>query len=237
MNVGQIEDGSGLLSVHLPYTYNPVISASLTPNIFPTYESPSVSFITGTYLTMSATYWRIPQKADFSDLLPTSALMDRTRHSGAGFDFQVGAISGGSLQIDDYTVGVVAAGAPFTLEVESNRSYEVTLGLSCADVILPGWDEHRDIEPFVMSVEGGCGTGTAMGWGGIASFTDMQGNRMALPEITSSIGDLRTNLSGIEFTPLLNAVPEPQSWAMLIVGFGLTGNVLRKRRSFRAANA
>jgi PEP-CTERM motif len=30
--------------------------------------------------------------------------------------------------------------------------------------------------------------------------------------------------------PLLSAVPEPSSWAMLIIGFGFVGNGLRKRR-------
>ena len=36
--------------------------------------------------------------------------------------------------------------------------------------------------------------------------------------------------------PLVAAVPEPQTWAMLILGFGLIGVALRRRRGARAWN-
>jgi hypothetical protein len=36
-------------------------------------------------------------------------------------------------------------------------------------------------------------------------------------------------------TPATGAIPEPQSWAMLIAGFGLTGAMLRRRRTLATA--
>ena len=36
--------------------------------------------------------------------------------------------------------------------------------------------------------------------------------------------------SGVFLTQTTASVPEPASWALLIVGFGLTGAVLRRRR-------
>ena len=39
------------------------------------------------------------------------------------------------------------------------------------------------------------------------------------------------------FVPKVSAVPEPATWAMMIVGFGLVGGVMRRRRSVRVTYA
>lgn len=39
--------------------------------------------------------------------------------------------------------------------------------------------------------------------------------------------------SFVNVHPLITAVPEPQTWAMMILGFGLIGVVLRRRRGAR----
>lgn len=43
--------------------------------------------------------------------------------------------------------------------------------------------------------------------------------------------------AGWSMTPLNGAVPEPDSWVLLIAGFGLTGAVLRRRRVLQPAPA
>jgi hypothetical protein len=47
-------------------------------------------------------------------------------------------------------------------------------------------------------------------------------------------GDYQFDSTQVTFT-LSNNVPEPASWALLIVGFGLTGTVLRRRRTMATA--
>ena len=39
------------------------------------------------------------------------------------------------------------------------------------------------------------------------------------------------NNPGLSFSLIGGAVPEPASWAILIVGFGLTGTMLHRRRA------
>lgn len=41
-------------------------------------------------------------------------------------------------------------------------------------------------------------------------------------------------ITGLRFDPIRSAVPEPSSWAFMVVGFGLLGGVLRKKRENRA---
>lgn len=36
------------------------------------------------------------------------------------------------------------------------------------------------------------------------------------------------------FTPTPGGVPEPATWAMLVLGFGVAGSALRRSRSVRA---
>jgi hypothetical protein len=49
-----------------------------------------------------------------------------------------------------------------------------------------------------------------------------------LPLQSLSVGNIQLNVTNI------SAVPEPASWAMLIIGFGLTGAALRRRRAATA---
>jgi hypothetical protein len=48
-------------------------------------------------------------------------------------------------------------------------------------------------------------------------------------------GSPQDNFGGVSLR--LTAVPEPQTWVLLILGFGLTGYSLRRRRDFRATFA
>jgi hypothetical protein len=68
-----------------------------------------------------------------------------------------------------------------------------------------------------------------------ASIVFRQGNPnggvlAGLPLQGLSIGNIQLTITNID-----SGVPEPASWAMLIIGFGLTGATLRRRRALKAA--
>jgi hypothetical protein len=79
-------------------------------------------------------------------------------------------------------------------------------------------------------------------WDGITGITALDSNG----DIVALTPDVRTTLldddgldfwnSAASFNPPTTGVPEPASWAMLILGFGLTGTVMR-RRTHRAVAA
>ena len=46
---------------------------------------------------------------------------------------------------------------------------------------------------------------------------------------------VNSNFKGVSFAPQVAAVPEPASWALLIVGFGVVGTASRRRRTALAA--
>jgi PEP-CTERM motif len=52
-----------------------------------------------------------------------------------------------------------------------------------------------------------------------------------------NIGPFVARTNRLSFTPAIAAVPEPTTWTMLITGFGLSGVLLRRRKSRRLATA
>ena len=58
----------------------------------------------------------------------------------------------------------------------------------------------------------------------------INGTLTGLPLQAVGVGNLQLNIINIG-----GAVPEPSSWAMLIIGFGLVGATLRRRRGLVAA--
>jgi hypothetical protein len=58
------------------------------------------------------------------------------------------------------------------------------------------------------------------------SSTAVKNNGDAVGQITNNTGPISV--------PLLSAVPEPASWALMIMGFGGVGSLLRKRRPLYA---
>ena len=55
--------------------------------------------------------------------------------------------------------------------------------------------------------------------------------------LTGSGGAAATYGGTANFSPIVMGVPEPASWALMIIGFGSAGALLRKRRSLFAATA
>jgi hypothetical protein len=67
--------------------------------------------------------------------------------------------------------------------------------------------------------------GTSL-WGGIKSVTDVDGNVLTDFTVQSASG---TDYTKSLIPPAVEGVPEPATWAMLILGIGLTGVVMRRR--------
>jgi PEP-CTERM motif len=87
-------------------------------------------------------------------------------------------------------------------------------------------------------------------WGGIASVRDAQGNLVTDWSISSSSGfDYANAFAGfittppieVDFTPFpfpgSGAVPEPETWLMMIIGFGMIGGALRRQSVKRLTTA
>jgi len=55
--------------------------------------------------------------------------------------------------------------------------------------------------------------------------------------LTGSGGAAATFGGTANFSPTIASVPEPASWALMIIGFGSAGAMLRKRRAMTAATA
>ncbi len=50
-----------------------------------------------------------------------------------------------------------------------------------------------------------------------------------------TVGLQRFDIAGLSATGLASAVPEPATWAMMIIGFGLAGSAVRRRRTLSLA--
>lgn len=65
---------------------------------------------------------------------------------------------------------------------------------------------------------------------------NLDGWRLTAPQAINDAGQIvgfGTDGFGVQRGFLLTAVPEPASWAMLIIGFGLTGSAMRRHRGNR----
>ena len=84
--------------------------------------------------------------------------------------------------------------------------------------------------PYDASNTQFCNAGGTSLWGGITGVTDADGNALTDWTVRSA--------SGFDYTqsliPPAVAVPEPSTWAMLILGFGAVGSLIRRRRALAA---
>jgi hypothetical protein len=84
----------------------------------------------------------------------------------------------------------------------------------------------------VRSIGGtlGCDAGNSSYWGGVTSVTNASGGVLS--------GWTLTSLSGVDYSasmaPGVAGVPEPTTWAMMIIGFGSAGSIVRRRRALEA---
>lgn len=78
---------------------------------------------------------------------------------------------------------------------------------------------------------------------GLRSVTYLTPNNRGLENndltfVSQNLFDVRLNAGNPgDFIRVLTAVPEPESWAMMIVGFGLMGGALRRNRKMKMLSA
>lgn len=70
---------------------------------------------------------------------------------------------------------------------------------------------------------------------GFVSFTQdfIATSETSLVQFAVRHGGVKDNFFFVDDVSLVNVIPEPESWAMLIAGFGLIGAAARRRRSGR----
>jgi hypothetical protein len=169
------------------------------------------------------------------------------------FDFNVGAPSQVTLRTWSYAGGVNAAGqtiarggfdpilAVFELpsgtkigendDDITNTVAADTVSGRAFDTFLTGFLNPGDYRVSVMVFPNFAPDNLFTGaFSGATTFDDVSG----------VLNNPRTNqwafdILGVNSAVQVPAIPEPQSWAMLIAGFGLTGAAMRRRRMAAAA--
>ena len=159
---------------------------------------------------------------------------------------------GDSITCGGFNLGCSAGGASVGNGVEFAIEYDVigailtadfSAGLlTIADAGNPaiGGDFKLD-GPFTLFFSNLSTPFTFAGLGTVDGVEDFDASRVAL----DGAGDLYIDLSNVTFlsngsfqvnfnapvTPPTGAVPEPATWAMMILGFGVVGGALRRRKT------
>lgn len=139
-----------------------------------------------------------------------------------------------------YTQGVVNRPTGVDLiSLNSGGLKTLTFAAPVKDVYLAftSWNGNSPTfsAPFTVVSQGcgfwGCGTfNPNMAGTGFSTSQEVHGVLKFSGNFTSlSFNDSSENWHG--FTVGIGAVPEPQTWAMLIAGFGMVGATMRRRRS------
>ena len=165
----------------------------------------------------------------FESLNPTAANtpINLTLRSGS-------SLTGASLFSTSFTLPLSINGRMATWFDVAVPNWTVTTGQVYTLVMANTGGSFRNA--VVLGPEININTGAVLGGdaytGGMALFTTQPYQNFC---VTSGICDLNFRITAT--TPVVAAVPEPTTWAMLVSGFGLAGFALRtaKRRSPAAA--
>jgi hypothetical protein len=82
-----------------------------------------------------------------------------------------------------------------------------------------------------ITLNGNAVTGTGGGFTDWTPFSSVGGFQIGANTLTFNVFNSGGGPSGLRVEVINAAVPEPQSWALLIAGFGLVGLAARRRRS------
>jgi hypothetical protein len=124
------------------------------------------------------------------------------------------------------TPGVTAFNTPFTIDTAG----PYVASLFDLDIGVP----FSFIE-FGVSAAGGDTLGSVISGSGSTNFTATPGNYFA--NIVAVPGTLGTNgLVASTFSANVTLVPEPETWAMMLIGVGLVGWQLRRKLRLSAAS-
>jgi hypothetical protein len=125
------------------------------------------------------------------------------------------------LDIAHHDVGNIA----FDFEFLAGHSYELTTQLGC-NVQMYGASYYQ------ADTVAACDASHSLYWNGLTDARDLADAPLANVSLTSASGfDYRF---ASPLSPSLSAgVPEPSSWALMLVGFGLAGGAIRRRAQSR----
>jgi len=144
----------------------------------------------------------------------------------------------GNVRIYDATSGDSVRPANATgdwLAIRRNASYNIafTTGVSAISFVLGSLDPQNSIRLTVGSVvttlTGGQIIGLASPSSGNASFGRVTYDFGTGPQLTNI--EFLSGNNSFEIDSIVAAAPEPASWLMMILGFGLVGGLLRRRRA------
>lgn len=99
-------------------------------------------------------------------------------------------------------------------DTRSSTHLQVVINCSALGGALPGDSASAD-----------CDLGNSVYWGGITRLTDRAGGSVASWSVTSASG---FDYAKSFFNQPTGGVPEPASWALFVVGFGLIGAMVRR---------
>lgn len=224
--IGPSEQKEAFLDLYLPYNFDSSVDFSAVHN------GRYLNFLSEAAFSISLSVFALPvfELPDFTQKKPFeqfTVLNDR----------QVVATTAGSNPFSEPRSREVLvapahiSGERVRLRVDTDRTYSLHLSAACQ---LRNFsysfsrDDFRPSGPSRQQAAGNCSA--AVGWGGIAAFTDTDGNALDLSLIKSPYFPLQENLSGIPFTPEPLAVPEPSTWLLLTASFWIVGATLRRSR-------
>lgn len=177
----------------------------------------------------------------FEDFTPDNGFSNNQRNNGMKFSEAQGVRGSatGNVRIFDRNVigkaiGPLPAQGPF-LSIDTHSSYTVTFagaGVQVFSFLIGTLDSYNSVKlkykDGTYSILNGLGiVGNAPGVGFQASGRvtfDRQGKSGIIGVIFSSTG------TAMEIDGIQSAAPEPGTWGMMILGFGIAGAALRARR-------
>lgn len=171
-----------------------------------------------------------------STLLPSNPAFQSQTASKYTYSWTTGAVSGSGHHQSDKLLN--AARPPIEIHEDSFKGG--TLLVRGGEVVHTRFTAFVEAGAFSLpDAPGNAATDFShtLAWGGITGISafDGAGNALALPDgfrlslLSSTSGFNYWNAAGRNpFTS--GAVPEPATWAMMILGFGAAGTVLRARR-------
>lgn len=186
----------------------------------------------GYVIVRSPTGWSSGGNAGWQN--PTSPLFP-TVPDGAqtGFIGGGGGPSRGSLS---QILGEgVAANSRYTLSVDVGRRPDIRLDnfvvelLSGNTLLSSGTYTEADILPGQFRT-------LALTYDSVGALAAPLSIRLRAIGTSSDYRQVNFDNIRLEYSALASAAPEPSSWAMMILGIGMTGTMLRRRKSVRGAD-
>jgi hypothetical protein len=166
---------------------------------------------------------------------PIAATIGHTGITGAADNGGVAATPLSPVAFTDiftFTIPQTGVGSgSITTSVNINDFLGVT-DLDITSVIVNGlmaFETFRDINGIACPVEGvgTCGAGETFQRNDVPILAGME-NTITVSGITRGLGSYGGNLT---FFPVQATVPEPATWAMMLIGFGAVGFSLRRKRT------